>query len=145
MATKHNDQFLIADTSGLISLFVKTDSNHEAALARADQLEEDEGTVIVPHDVVVETVNTLGKKSGHAVAVKAANELLAAGTFLIVGTAEYLEDALARFREQPEAVSLTDCLVMTVADVYGTKEIFGFDRQFAQAGYHVIQPVTQAA
>jgi predicted nucleic acid-binding protein len=37
-------------------------------------------------------------------------------------------------------VSLTDCIVMAIADHYGTKDIFGFDKQFADAGYHRLEP-----
>jgi predicted nucleic acid-binding protein len=33
-------------------------------------------------------------------------------------------------------VSFTDCMVMVVADHYGTKDIFGFDMQFVDAGYN---------
>ena len=41
----------------------------------------------------------------------------------------------------PKSGSLTDCIVMTVADVYGTKAT-GFDRQFADAGYKRLAPST---
>jgi predicted nucleic acid-binding protein len=40
-----------------------------------------------------------------------------------------------------EAVSFTDCLVMAVADEYGTKDIFDFDKQFADAGYIRLDPL----
>jgi hypothetical protein len=33
--------------------------------------------------------------------------------------------ALEKFKTQSQAVSLTDCIVMAVADHYGTKDIFG--------------------
>ena len=32
---------------------------------------------------------------------------------------------------------------MTVADDYGTKEIFGFDKQFEDAGYRRLEPATR--
>ena len=50
--------------------------------------------------------------------------------------------ALEKFADLPHAVSLTDCLVMATADAYGTKEIFGFDKQFADAGYTRLTPST---
>jgi predicted nucleic acid-binding protein len=31
---------------------------------------------------------------------------------------------------------------MAVADEYGTKDIFGFDKQFADAGYQRLKPST---
>jgi hypothetical protein len=40
---------------------------------------------------------------------------------------------------------LTDCLVMKVADEYDTKDIFGFDRQFEDAGYKRLGPTVKQA
>jgi predicted nucleic acid-binding protein len=75
--------------------------------------------------------------------VKAAGELLRPGSqFVLIETRPYLITALEKFKEQPPAVSLTDCLVMTIADDYGTKDIFGFDKQFEEAGYHRLEPST---
>jgi predicted nucleic acid-binding protein len=34
-------------------------------------------------------------------------------------------------------VSFTDCLVMAVADRFGTKVIFGFDEVFRKNGYRI--------
>jgi predicted nucleic acid-binding protein len=39
--------------------------------------------------------------------------------------------------------SLTDCIVMALADHYSTKDIFGFDKQFEDAGYHRPEPSTE--
>ena len=40
-------------------------------------------------------------------------------------------------------MSLTDCMVMVVADAYGTKDVFGFDMQFVEAGYQRLEPSTE--
>jgi predicted nucleic acid-binding protein len=45
-----------------------------------------------------------------------------------------------KFKTAADAVSFTDCIVMAVADEYGTREIFGFDKQFADAGYQRLEP-----
>jgi predicted nucleic acid-binding protein len=34
-------------------------------------------------------------------------------------------------------------MVMVVADEYGTKDIFGFDMRFVEAGYHRLEPSTE--
>lgn len=138
------EQPIIADTSALVSLAIETDQNHEVATNAAAQLRTASRPIILPWDVLVETVNTLGKKSGHETALKAADELLRPGSqFLLVETTPYLEAALKRFKDQGPAVSLTDCIVMTLADHYRTKEIFGFDKQFVEAGYHRLEPSTE--
>jgi hypothetical protein len=48
--------------------------------------------------------------------------------------------ALKKCANIPEAVSFTDCIVMAVADDYGTPDIFGFDKQFQDAGYRRLEP-----
>jgi predicted nucleic acid-binding protein len=54
-----------------------------------------------------------------------------------------LRRALEQLKEQAPGVSLTDCIVMVIADHYGTKDIFGFDRQFVDAGYHRLEPAIE--
>jgi len=135
---------LIADTSALVSLATETDHNHMPAKEAAAQLREVSRPIILPADIFVETVNVLGKRSGHETALKAAAELLRPeGQFVLTETTPYLHKALERFKAQAPGASLTDCLVMVVADHYGTKDIFGFDRQFVEAGYHRLEPSTE--
>jgi predicted nucleic acid-binding protein len=137
------DQPIIADTSALVSLAVESDQNHKPAITASEVLRETSRPIILPVDVFVETINILGKRSGHETALKAAGELLRPGSqFILVETRPYLVTALEKFKHLKPAVSLTDCLVMAVADDYGTKEIFGFDRQFTDAGYNRLVPST---
>jgi predicted nucleic acid-binding protein len=135
---------IIADSSALVSLASDTDHNHVVATEYASQLREVSRPIILPSDVLVETVNFLGKKSGHATALKTAGELLRSGSqFILIETSPYLLTALEKFKDQAEGVSLTDCIVMAVADDYGTKDIFGFDKQFVNAGYRRLEPSTE--
>ena len=135
------EQPIIADTSGLVSLATDTDQNHEPAAKAAAQLRKASRPIILPFDVLVETVNVLGKKSGHETARKAASQLLhPESQFLLIETGPYLFTALEKFKNQPPAVSLTDCIVMSIADEYATKDIFGFDKQFEDAGYTRLEP-----
>jgi len=135
---------IIADASALVSLTTDTDHNHIPAKEAAALLHKVSRPIILPAAIFVETVNVLGKRSGHETALKAADELLRPGSqFVLIETLPYLNKALERFKDQPPGVSLTDCLVMAVADEYGTKEVFGFDKQFEDAGYHRIEPSTE--
>ena len=119
------DQPIIADTSGLVSLATDTDQNHTPATKEAARLRKASRPIILPVDVLVETVNVLGKKSDHKTALKVAAKLLRPGSqFILIETRPYLVAALEKFEVQSPAVSLTDCIVMTVADDYGTKDIF---------------------
>ena len=141
---KTADSPIIADTSALVSLATDTDQNHIPAKEAAAQLLEVARPIILPADIFVETVNVLGKRSGHETAFKAANALLRPGSqFILIETIAFLHQALDQFKDQAPGVSLTDCMVMVVADHYGTKDIFGFDRQFVDAGYHRLEPATE--
>ena len=70
-----NDPFLIADTSGLVSLTVTTDANHAPAIEATKPLQERESTILVPYEILVETVNVLGKRLGHTQAASVASYL----------------------------------------------------------------------
>ena len=135
---------IIADTSALVSLATDTDHNHIPATEAAARLRDVSRPIILPADIFVETVNVLGKRSGHETALKAAAELLRPGSqFVLIETTPYLSKALERFQGQAPGVSLTDCIVMAVADAYGTQDIFGFDMQFVEAGYRRLEPSTE--
>jgi predicted nucleic acid-binding protein len=139
----NNAQAIIADTSSLISLATDTDHNHAVAVREAEKLSIASKPIILPADVFVETMNILGKRSGHETALKAAEALLRPGSqFILVETTTHIKEALAKFTKSPPAVSFTDCIVMTLADHYGTRDIFGFDKQFADAGYRRLEPST---
>ena len=142
---KITDSPIIADTSALVSLATDTDHNHIPAKEAAARLREVSRPIILPADIFVETINVLGKRSGHETALKAADELLRPGSqFVLIETIAYLlHRALEKLKDQAPGVSLTDCMVMVVADHYGTKDIFGFDRQFVEAGYHRLEPSTE--
>ena len=133
---------IIADSSGLVSLASSTDHNHRAAVMAATRLAKEHRPIIVPAEVFSETMNLLGKLSGHAVAWAAAQELLRAGsTFVYQHTDEtVVSAALVLFQAQPLGVSYTDCVVMATADALKTTDIFGFDQQFADAGYTRLVP-----
>jgi len=133
---------IIADTSGLISLFSQNDQNHIVAVEAAKRLLYEHKDILVPAAVAVEFLNVLGRKVGHHAALVAYNELTP--PFLIIYEFSNVINfpALKKFATVPQSVSFTDCLVMAVADAYHTRDIFGFDKQFADAGYHRLEPST---
>jgi predicted nucleic acid-binding protein len=136
------NEFIIGDTSALISLVVPTDHNHKAAVEAAEKLRATQKEIIVINAVYEEFLNTLGKKFGHDVAIAASQRLLY--PFVLLNEPQDIPSsgALDKFAVLPPAVSFTDCLVMATADAYFTKDIFGFDKQFADAGYTRLSPST---
>ena len=127
---------IIADSSGIISLISETDKNHARAVEISGTLEKAKGSIIIPSDVFCETLNIAGKKLGHRIALTISEKIQSVNTFLILDTSEKIRKrALEIFREQPESVSFTDCMVMASADSFETKDIFGFDEVFQKCGY----------
>src|SRR6266446_9449749 len=95
------EQPIIADMSGLVSLATDTDQNYKPATKAAARLREVSRPIILPLDVLVETVNVLGKKSDHKTALKVAAELLRPGSqFVLIETKPYLVAALEKFKAQ---------------------------------------------
>lgn len=73
----------MADTSGIISLVNLEGSNHERTVSALNRLAENNILLLIPWDVLVETVNYLGKRSGHRKAIEVANYLLENPHFLL--------------------------------------------------------------
>lgn len=127
---------VIADSSGIISLINKTDKNHARAVEISGGLAKARGTIIVPSEVFSESLNIAGKKLGHRIALIIADKIQTAETFVIFDINEEIRKrAIEIFKNQPESVSFTDCVVMASADSFKTKDIFGFDDAFGKSGY----------
>jgi predicted nucleic acid-binding protein len=138
-----NEKVIIADTSGLVSLFSPDDRNYTEAVNAAKRLQNEHRDILIPAAVLVEFLNVMGRKAGHDVALAVIPELTP--PFLILNEPSHLPNmpAYKKFGTLPNAVSFTDCIVMAVADDYDTKDIFGFDKQFADAGYQRLTPSTK--
>jgi len=139
------NSLIIADSSALVSLGIKSDRNHAAAVKLVQEIAADNRVVVIPCEIFAETVNILGKKFGHAQAIKAVEILLEGGVFAIEDTTDAdRREALVWYGSMAESVSYTDCIVMVVATASKTKEIFGFDDAFGKNGY-VLPQAKQAA
>jgi predicted nucleic acid-binding protein len=137
--SRQKQPFLIADSSGLVSLTSQADRNHPHALRAAQSLEQSPATILVPYDVFAETVNIVGKKQGHTKAYEIGRLLSTTAPFLLIDSSPAdREKALSHLLTLSASVSYTDAVVMAVADEYHTEKIFGFDAAFASCGYEHI-------
>jgi predicted nucleic acid-binding protein len=137
---KRSQGVIIADTSGLFSLLNPDDQNHQPAVEAAKTLQNESKDILIPSAILVEFINVLGRKVSHRVTIAVVSELTP--PFLILNEPQDNSNALKKFANLPESVSFTDCLVMALADEYYTPDIFGFDKQFEDAGYHRLTPST---
>lgn len=127
---------VIIDTSAFISLGTITDSNYERAHNISIHIKEKNRAIIVPGDIFTETMNVIGRKVGHKAAIMQANNIFLDRNLIVAETmSKVRQNALGKFKKQPESVSFTDCIVMAFADEFETIEIFGFDEAFRKNGY----------
>jgi predicted nucleic acid-binding protein len=148
MASLSEPQVIIVDSSALVALAVETDAWHTAAVHASRNLIATRGRLIIPSDVFTETMNLLGKMSGHETALRLSYEILAPSpnSFTVLEANKAIRtSALKRFAKQPGSVSFTDCVVMAFADKYDTKTIFGFDDDFRKNGDRIIEQEARPA
>jgi predicted nucleic acid-binding protein len=129
---------IIIDSSALVALMYPGDADHTKAVAIGTALSGEDRTVLVPLEVLAETLNILGRKFGRVFAGAVGERLLKGEGLLIFQPTEApIREALAKWGSQPGDVSYTDCAVMAYADQFQTREIFGFDDAFRKNGYRL--------
>jgi len=140
-----SNTFVILDSSALIAQINVKDLWHKKANSISELIERTDRKVILPAEVLAETLNRIGNNIGRQDAVLAGNALLErneTGDILITQSNMDIISAtlnlLKTVREpQDKRASFVDCLVMATATFYDTREIFGFDAVFERNGFHV--------
>jgi predicted nucleic acid-binding protein len=138
-----NSTFVILDSSALIAQINIKDLWHKKANTISEIIERTDRKVILPAEVLAETLNRIGNNIGRQEAVLAGNALLErndTGDVLITHSNTDILSATLRLlnsvAEPPEKrASFVDCLVMATATFYDTREIFGFDAVFERNGF----------
>jgi predicted nucleic acid-binding protein len=137
--------FVILDSSALIAQINIKDLWHQKANAISEFIERTDRKVILPAEVMAETLNRIGNNIGRQDAVLAGKALLErneTGDILIIHSNTDILTAtlnlLKTIQEPPDKrASFVDCLVMASAAFYDTQEIFGFDAVFGRNGFHL--------
>jgi predicted nucleic acid-binding protein len=140
-----SNTFVILDSSALIAQINVKDLWHKQADETAVFIARTERKVILPAEVFAETLNRIGNNIGRQEAALAGMAVLdrdATGDILLTHSNPTLLAAslnLLNAVEEAEAKrpSFVDCLVMATANLYNTREIFGFDAVFGKNGYRL--------
>src|SRR5687768_7437392 len=140
-----NSAFVILDSSALIAQLNVKDLWHQKANAISEFIERTDRKVILPAEVLAETLNRIGNNIGRQEAVLAGAALLErneTGDVQIThSNTEILSATLTLLNSvqepQDKRASFVDCLVMATATFYDTREIFGFDAVFGKNGFHL--------
>jgi predicted nucleic acid-binding protein len=137
--------FVILDSSALIAQINVKDLWHKKANTISEFIERTDRKVILPAEVLAETLNRIGNNISRQDAVFAGYALLErneTGDILIThSNTEILSATLIRLSTVQEPsdkrASFVDCLVMATATFYDTHEIFGFDAVFGKNGFQL--------
>lgn len=127
---------MIADTSGLLALFNRTESSHERV--RTLTAEADEPLVVSPY-VVAELDYLVATREGVDVELSVMSEL-AGGAYdlpaLDAGDLQRAVNVIDRYRDQ--AIGIADASLVVLADRYRTREILTLDRRH----FEVLRPLS---
>jgi predicted nucleic acid-binding protein len=140
-----SNTFVILDSSALIAQINVKDLWHKKANTVSEFIERTDRKVILPAEVLAETLNRIGNNVGRQDAVLAGNALVErneTGDILITqSNMEIISATLNLLKTvsepQDKRASFVDCLVMATAAFYDTREIFGFDAVFGKNGFHL--------
>jgi predicted nucleic acid-binding protein len=140
-----SNTFVILDSSALIAQINVKDLWHTKANTVSEIIERTDRKVILPAEVLAESLNRIGNNVGRQDAVLAGNAILErneTGDILITqSTMEIISATLNLLKTvsepQDKRASFVDCLVMATAAFYDTREIFGFDAVFGKNGFHL--------
>jgi len=134
---------VVIDSSALVALAIPNDADHQKAVALSQRLKESDTPILLPGEVLSETLNLLGKMQGRAFASAIGDQLLTDPSIHLAALDnERFRVALTKWEKQTSGVSYTDCVVMAAADETEKKAgekpaIFGFDAVFAKNGYRL--------
>lgn len=130
---------VIVDSSALVAILKSDDADHEKALQVDTRNTANDLYVLLPYEIVAETLNIIGKKVNRASAVEAGRTILlwqASGdVILLASDPQTLSLAIELQATAIGGPSYIDCLVMAHADKQRTPYVFGFDAAFSKNGY----------
>lgn len=140
MVTNNSRPSVIVDSSSLVALLKLDDLDHARAIKIMDgTIASQELSVLVPWEILAETLNIIGKKQGKQASVIAGQALMeresAADIKLARTNIATLRRALDLQITATGSPSFIDCLVMAHANQQQTSFIFGFDAAFQKNGY----------
>lgn len=125
------------DTSYLLSLALRNDEHHDAAMRCQEQYE---GQLVTTQDVLVELHDALCQAMLRPLAISVADRLQSDPSVTVVPASEELfRRGRELFRSRPDKDwSLTDCISFVVMQDHGMRDALTGDHHFEQAGFNVL-------
>jgi hypothetical protein len=129
---------LLADTSGLLALYVRDDVNHARALDFVRQFPK--ARYVLTELVLAEVATRLRALAGPERAASVTLSLLESRRYeVLFADPGLLRGAIEKMaRLSDKRLSLTDCLSFELMERLGLREAFSFDRDFRDCGYAMV-------
>ena len=131
-----NSMAIFLDASFLIALYSEDDVHHKRALELSGHISQ-YGNRFTSDDVVDEAVSVTLRKWGRRQSLEILNNIV--GSLPIFTNDKFTFDkGVDFFRATPHNFSLTDCMILAVLEVTGTRHIVTFDKEFKKAEVNVV-------
>ncbi len=129
---------MLIDTSALLALVFRDDTNHQPARAFAQQ--NPAAQFVLTELILSEVATRVRARAGAARAVAVARNLLDSRRYAVLfvdpDVIQGALDHMGRFADK--RLSLTDCASFELMNRLGLGTAFAFDHDFRDCGYHMV-------
>lgn len=117
---------------------IAADQHHEQAVEFWNRIQVEEPVIYSSEHILDETATLLARRTSYAWSAEWGRDVLGAGVHLLATEEGDLLEAFALMKKfADQAVSFTDCISFVLMKKEGLRDVFGFDRHFASAGFRV--------
>jgi predicted nucleic acid-binding protein len=129
---------VFVDTGAFLARELTNDQHHAAAARAWADLEKPGRRLISSEHVFDETLTLLARRTTHAWAAQWGRDALDSGIeWLQAERADWQSALRLMAKLADQGVTFTDCLSFVLMKHRGLRQVFGFDRHFAAAGFHL--------
>jgi uncharacterized protein len=128
------------DTAALLALANKRDALHRQAKTERSRLAREGRSILTTEWVLTEFLNAMQRPPARTLAVQMVEQLRQSKRVrtLPAFTGDW-QKGYELYRDRPDkAWSLVDCISMHLCQQQSIREVFTSDRNFTQAGYHIL-------
>ena len=123
------------DTSALLAVMDKDDAFHKEAKASWGRLTEQQATLVTTNYVVLETVALLQHRIGVPAVRRFHDDILPILTIDWISSGHHVQGMAALLAADRRSLSLVDCISFDAMRKRGLRQVFAFDKHFAEQGF----------
>jgi uncharacterized protein len=128
------------DTSFIIALASRKDSNHKKALELSDFIKEKKIKLMISEFIILEMCNSFAKANLKKNAIEIVDSIYQDPNIEIIKLSDkYFQYGLDLFRKaEDKNWSLIDCISIEIIREKGIKNVLTTDKHFFQAGFNIL-------